>query len=84
MVELKEKIKQPQLALDQNTNLMEIFVKSGLGGEAPDHTRDGGKKKKAERTCKNCKKSGYHEDDECFTLEKNASKRPKWYVKSKK
>ena len=61
---------------------MEMLVKSVLGGEAPDPTRDHGKKKKAERTCKNCKKSGYHEDNECFTLEKYANKRPTWYVKS--
>ena len=33
---------------------------------------------------KNCKKSGYHEDYECFTLKKNANKRPAWYVKSQK
>ena len=84
MAELKEKIKQTQLELDKNTKLMEMLVKSGLGGEAPDHTRDCGKKKKAERTCKNCKKSGYHEDDECFTLERNATKHPTWYVKSQK
>ena len=58
-----------------------MLVKSGMGGEATDSTHDRGKKKKAERTCKNCKKSGYHEDDECFTLDKNADKRPAWYVK---
>ena len=84
MAELKEQRKQIQLALDQNTNLMEMLVKSSLGGEAPDPTRDRGKKKKAERTYKNFKKSGYHEDDECFTLEKKASKRPTWYVESQK
>ena len=81
MAELKEQRKQKQIALYQNTKLMAILVKSVLGGESQDHTRDRGKKKKAERTCKNCKKSGYHEDDECFTLEKNANKRPTWYVK---
>ena len=81
MAELKEQRKQTQLALDQNTNLVAMLVKSGLGGEAQDHTLDRGKKKKAERMCKNCKKSGYHEDDECFTLENNANKRPTWYVK---
>ena len=32
MAELKEQQKQTQLALDQNTNLMAILVKSGLGG----------------------------------------------------
>ena len=84
MEELKEQRKQTQLALDQNTKLMSMVVKSGMGGEATDPTRDRGKKKKAERTCQNCKKSGYHEDDECFTLENNANKRPTWYVKSQK
>ena len=68
MGEFKEQIKQTQLALDHITKLMVMLVKSGLGGKATDPTRDCGKKKKAERTCKNCKKSGYHEDDECFTL----------------
>ena len=76
MAELKEQRNQTQLALDQNTKLMAMLSKSGMGGEATDPTRDRGKKKKAERICKNCKKSGYHEDDECFTLEKNADKRP--------
>ena len=82
MAELKEQMKQTQLALYQNTKIVAVLVKSGLGGEAPDPTRYRGKKKKAERTCKNCKKSGYHEDDECFTLEKNANTRLTWYVKS--
>ena len=76
--------KKIQLALEQNTKLMAILVKSGMGGKATDPTCNRGKKNKAECTCKNCKKSGYHEDDECFTLEKNADKRPAWYVKSQK
>ena len=58
MVELKEQRKQTHMALDQNTKLMAMLVKTGLGGEAPDHTRDRGKKKKAESTFKNCKKVG--------------------------
>ena len=70
--------------MDQNTKLIEMLLKSWLGGEATYHTRNRRKKKKVERTCKNCKKSGYHEDDECFTLDKNANKRPAWYVKSQK
>ena len=76
MADLKEQRKHTQLALDQNTKLMEMLANSGLGGEATDLTRDRGKKKKAERTCKNCKKSGYHEDDECFTLEKKRKQAP--------
>ena len=84
MAELKEQRKKPQLTMDQNTKLMTMLARSGLGGEAPDHTRDRGKKNKAERTCKNCKKSGYHEDNECFTLEKNVNKYPTWYMKSQK
>ena len=84
MAELKEQRKQTQLALDQNTKLMAMLVKSGMGGEATESTRDRGKKKKAERICINFKKNGYHEDDECFTLEKNADKHPAWYVKSQK
>ena len=54
MEELKEQRKQTQLALDQNTKLMDMLAKSGMGGEATDSTRNQGKKKKAERTCKNC------------------------------
>ena len=84
MAELQEQRKQTQLTLDQNTKLMEMLVKSGMGGEATDSTRDRGKKNKAESTYKNCKKSGYHEDNECFTLEKNVNKRPAWYAKSQK
>ena len=76
MSELKEQRKQTHLALDQDTKLMAMLVKSGMGGETTDTTRDCGKKKKAERVCKNFKKSGYNEDDDCFTLEKNANKRP--------
>ena len=70
MVEFKEQRKQTQLALDQNTKLMAMLVKSGMGGEATDTTRDRGNKKKAECVCKNCKKNGYHKDDYCFTWEK--------------
>ena len=80
MAEFQEQRKQTQLALDQNTKLMAMMVKIGMGGEATDSTHDRGKKNKAERTCKNCKKSGYHEDDECFALEKNANKCPVGYV----
>ena len=84
MAELKEQRKYTHLALDQNTKLMEMLVKSGMGGEATNATHDCRKKNKAERTCKNCKKSGYHEDDECFKLEKNAENCPGWYVKNQK
>ena len=38
-----------------------------------------GKARRPLRYCKNCKKEGYHEDDECYSLEKNKDKRPKWY-----
>ena len=84
MAELKDQRKQTQLALDQNIKIMAMLVKSGMGDEATESTRDLGKKKKAERTCKNCKKSGYHEDDECFALEKDEDKLPVWYVKIQK
>ena len=76
MAELKEQRKQIQLELDQNTKLMAMLVKSGMGGKSTYTTRDFRKKMKEECVCKNCKKSGYHEDDNCFTLEKNANKRP--------
>ena len=84
MAGLKEQIKQTQIALDQNTKLVAMLVKSGLGGKAPDHTHDRRKKKKAGRMCKNWKKGRYREDDDCFKLEKNANKRPTWYVKIQK
>ena len=49
MAVLKEQIKQTRLAMDQNTKLMTILVKSGLGGEAPDptHTTAGRKIKRS-------------------------------------
>ena len=56
MAELKEQKKQTQLALDQNTKLMAMLAKSGMGGEATDSTCDRGKKKKAESTCKTARK----------------------------
>ena len=56
MAELKEQIKQTQLEMYQNTKLMAMLIKSGMGGEATDSTRDRGKKKKVKRTCKNCNK----------------------------
>ena len=57
MEEFKEQIQQTQMELDQNTNLVAMLVKRGMGGKATDSTRERGKKKKADRTCKNCKKS---------------------------
>ena len=37
-----------------------------------------------QRFCNSCKKDGvYHEDDECFALDKNKDKRPSWYKPKK-
>ena len=40
--------------------------------------------RRPQRFCNSCKKDGvYHEDDECFALDKNKDKRPSWYKPKK-
>jgi hypothetical protein len=40
--------------------------------------------RRPQRFCNSCKKNGiYHEDDECFALDKNIDKRPSWYKPKK-
>ena len=77
-------LKQEQ-AMDQNTKLLALLTSGGHRKDASSPAKDtnnqtrGGGGKRERRLCKNCEKEGYHEDDECFTLEKNATKRPSWY-----
>jgi hypothetical protein len=56
---------------------------SGGGSEKNKrHKNEGGNKKEVKRyDCKNCsKKDVVHKQDDCFSLEKNASKRPKGWI----
>ena len=40
--------------------------------------------RRPQRFCNSCKKDGvYHEDDDCFALDKNKDKRPSWYKPKK-
>ena len=74
----------------QQVKMMEMFTKqlaiqtggvcgtaAGGGGTAA----GGGKERKKKRKCGVCGVEGYHEDDECFKLDKNKEKRPDWYKK---
>ena len=74
-----------ELAMEQNTKLMTLMAKGGLNNSAEDGGAKDDKKtisrrpKKPPRLCKHCGEKGYHEDEQCFSLEKNKAKRPKWY-----
>ena len=64
-----------------NLKLM-AMVESNISGkkETPATRSPGGRKvKKEKRTCKYCKKEGYHEDAACFSLPENTHLRPDWY-----
>ena len=76
LAELKEQREQTKLALEQNKKLMELLAK-GMMISATDKadSRPGRQKRK----CGNCGKMGVHEDDACFSLEKNKDKWPQWY-----
>ena len=71
--------------MDQNTKLLALLTSGGHGKDTSSPATDsnnqtrGGGVRREKRLCKNCKKEGYHEDEECFTLAKNATKRPSWY-----
>ena len=74
-----------ELAMEQNTKLLAMMAKGGFNsntsnGTAKDQLRCGQRRgKKEPRVCKHCGEEGYHKDDQCFSLEKNKAKRPKWY-----
>ena len=76
-----------ELAMDQNTKLLALMANGGFSspkndGESDEQRRrDGRRGKKEPRICNNCKEECYHEDDQCFKLEKNKAKRPKWYIR---
>jgi len=76
-------------AMEQNTKLLSLMAKGGFNTpkNEPNNQHGGGnrsgarKGKKEPRVCGNCGEEGYHEDDDCFGLEKNKAKRPAWYIK---
>ena len=56
--------------------------KGGMsGGNNTTNDRRKNEPKKDERKCGNCGLMGFHADDDCFSLEKNKDKRPRWYKK---
>ena len=82
MEELRAQRKQTQLALDQTAELVALIKKGGIqSGNNTTKDRRGGDGKKEERKCGNCGLQGFHADDDCFSLEKNKDKRPRWYKK---
>jgi len=71
-----------QKMMKQQSEFMKMMLanaKGGGGGNSEKEKDRGGRTERAKRLCKHCKKEGYHEDDDCFELEKNKEKRPKWW-----
>jgi len=74
-----------EMAMEQNTKLLALMAKGGLSNNSDEGGAKDEKKtftrrpRKKARLCKHCGEEGYHEDDQCFSLEKNKAKRPKWY-----
>ena len=66
----------------QNEQLMKAKASTAGPTANPTATPRGPPREK--RLCGNCGKMVYHPDDNCFELEKNADKRPSWWVSSKK
>ena len=81
--ELKEQRKQTQLAMEQNKKLMELLAKNmmntNVNGGEDDKVKTSGRPVRKKRKCGNCDKMGFHEDDDCFGLEKNKDNHPAWY-----
>ena len=78
---MQEERKQMKNLMAQNTKLMAMLESNISGKKETPATRSpgGGKVKKEKRTCKNCKKDGYHEDEKYLSLPENANLRPEWY-----
>ena len=75
-----------ELAMEQNTKLLAMMTTGGFCAPTNDNVpnnsqRRGRRGGKDPRVCKHCGPDAYHEDDDCFKLEKNKSKRPAWYIK---
>jgi hypothetical protein len=76
-----------EIAMEQNTKLLAMMTSGGFCPPVNENLtnnnqRNRGRKGRMEpRVCKHCGPDAYHEDDDCFKLEKNKSKRPQWYIK---
>ena len=51
-------------------------IQRRVGGNMGDNTTDNARGSGSSRRCPNCKREVYHAPDECYKLEKNASRRP--------
>ena len=75
---------QQKSMMEQQNQFMQMMrdIKTPAPAAETNKLRGGGKRRqgKPTRTCGNCGKTGVtHEDDECFSLEKNKDKRPTWW-----
>ena len=84
---LRKLDQQHTILLAQNAKFLEMLATNSNHTGTPTtttSTRQRTKDKKPSvgpRFCNSCKKDKcFHKDDDCFALEKNASKRPAWYV----
>ena len=74
-----------EMAMEQNTKLIALMAKGGFNANNnssaanEDKQRGPRRGRKEQRKCKHCGEMGYHEDEQCFSLDKNKDKRPKWY-----
>ena len=71
------------MAMEQNKKLMELLTKgmlnANVNGGGEDKSNSNSRPQRKKRKCGNCGKMGFHEDDDCFGLEKNKDNRPTWY-----
>ena len=84
---LRKLDQQHTILLAQNAKFLEMLATNSNHTGTPTtttSTRQRTKDKKPSvgpRFCNSCKKDKcFHKDDDCFALEKNASKRPAWYA----
>eukprot|EP00804_Cyclotella_cryptica_P001037 CCRYP_008358-RA/>CCRYP_008358-RA protein AED:0.67 eAED:0.67 QI:0/0/0/0.5/1/1/2/0/762 len=82
---LRKLDQQHTILLAQNAKFLEMLAANSTqtGTPAPTSNRPRTRDKKPSvgpRFCNSCKKDKcFHEDDDCFALEKNAAKRPAWH-----
>ena len=82
---LMEQLQQQQKAMmDQQGKFMKMMINLQMGGgnkgaraKKDDATNNATGKKR--RKCNNCGTIGFHEDNDCWSLAKNKSKRPLYY-----
>jgi hypothetical protein len=86
--ELKQQRQQTQQAIDQTARLVAMMESAKVDGVEKQTSRKTAPAKtgrrdpeKDGRLCKNCKEMGFHEDEDCFHLDKNKDKRPTWWKK---